>query len=274
MNYRKSLSELLFEETNEEQKNEKVSKDAVVRIEAVKEVPFFLVPPENIQDFIGAIRTGSAGLKKLIPLLSTENKLKSQDSDSLQDIKDDSTAENVPGLERGSKTADIAYNYIENKLDTELADALSKIFEENKDDNPLALMNKMQVPLVSIAGKKYQFNFLNKTGEDSSKSTGADLDMFLRSGVAFFTLVNKDPDNPKESVYYTNNGNILVFAFPIKRELNQIEFKAIQVLFKGTGLKENLNINNSLHEDGLVKILLEMNLLDESLGQIIVKYYL
>ena len=260
MNYSKSLSELLFEETNNKEQPKKQAKKKkekiVARITKLEEASFLLIPKDEINDFTSYLVQGALG--KLKTYFSKEVKAKSQNADTLDDLKKDNSAENVPGLERGSKTLDISYNYVSNKLDAAIGDALKTAIGKGLEKNmqPLAILKQIQKPRITLAGKKYRFNFVNRGKKDTETISGPDIALFNKLGHAFFTLVIDDPTDSKQDVYYSNNDHILVFAYPIVEEMTATQFKVHNALYNVDVKKKDMK-ENFIHYNSLSSLLFE-----------------
>ena len=221
MNYSKSLSELLFEDHEgndlvvERKKKNKAQKDAseqsstaedlgasqepekteedniVATLEEVSSAAFFLVPKDEFPELSVGLKTSSEVLRITRKYLSKEPASRSNNRDTPQDIENDNSAAGVLGLERGDRTADVPYNYVENRVDVDLSKAFKIALQQGnrRGVKALEILKKIQTKFASVAGSKYKVNFLNRTKEDTESVTAADALVYEKLGCVFFTLI-------------------------------------------------------------------------------------
>ena len=281
MNYSKSLSELLFEdhEDNElvvERKKKKgdrrrakkraqkkgarkanrkkqnkaqkvLSKEnkPVIQIKNISRAAFITLPEAELQAFVQMLFRPTPGLvQRLVQYQRNAAKLSNAKG---SDDKDDAGFLEIR-------------NAIAKNINTKFYNSLKK----SNNELSLGLANAIQrAPTTAGAFGSVKFDFLNTGKEDKPTSQTKDIQMFDRLGHAFFTMV--DPQTNKKIKLKDANGveQVVIFILPIKEYLNKFQSKIHSSLFSSQEVKnESVDFDlgeDLIHESSLSLLLFEQN---------------
>ena len=265
MNYSKSLSELLFEdhENNElvvERKKKKgdrrrakeraqkkgakradrkkqnkakkaLSKDdaPVIQIRGISSAAFLALPEVELQAFASMLFRGPANLKSKL-------------------IEYQKNAASLSGQQGGDENTDAGFTEIKNSIAKNADDKLYKSLEKSDNELNTQIANIIQGTNTTLPKiGPVRFDFLNVGKEDKTKSQDRDIKMFDRLGHAFFTIVDPKTNNKVKIKNSKDVDQVIVFVLPIKKYLNKFQSDIYLTLFNSQEIK----LDNSNKEQGV-----------------------